>query len=133
MKTFENNGKIIAILYRDEDWPDGLNFFTPPDLNIQVSTWKYNKDKKIVSHVHKINPRNVDRTHEVTYVKDGRMKVLLYDENKKFLEDFIVSKGDTVVYAYGGHGYEILSDNTQVIEIKNGPFVDVSTDKEKIE
>ena len=27
--------------------------------------------------------------------------------------------------------YEILDDNTQIIESKNGPFVDVETDKTK--
>ena len=33
----------------------------------------------------------------------------------------------------GGHGYEILEDNTQIIEAKNGPFIDVETDKRKFE
>jgi len=37
------------------------------------------------------------------------------------------------VFAYGGHGYEILEDGTQIIENKNGPFVDVITDKDKFE
>ena len=59
------------------------------------------------------------------------MKVLLYDENKIFLEDFVLLKGDLAVFAYGGHGYEILENNTQIIEAKNGPFIDVNTDKTK--
>lgn len=133
MRTIESNGSIIAIIYRDEDWVEGLNFFTPDDLNIQVSSWYYPRGKKLASHIHKANPRQVDRTHEVTYVKRGSMKVLLYDENKKFIEDFILNAGDLAVYACGGHGYEILEDDTQVIEAKNGPFVDVGRDKEKFE
>ena len=38
-------------------------------------------------------------------------------------------KGDLAVFAYGGHGYEILEDDTQIIEAKNGPYIDVKTDK----
>ena len=67
----------------------------------------------------------------MTYVKSGSMRVDLYDENKNFVEDFILDEGDLAVFAYGGHGYEILSDNTKIIESKNGPFIDVDTDKSK--
>ena len=59
------------------------------------------------------------------------MRVLLYSEEMKYLEDFILNEGDLAVFAYGGHGYEILEDSTQIIETKNGPFVDVETDKRK--
>ena len=125
--------KIIAIIYRNEDWKEGLNFFTPNELYIQASSWHYPRGKKLTSHIHKVNPRQVDRTHELTYVKQGKMKVLLYGEDKKFLEEFILNEGDLAVYAYGGHGYEILEDNTQIVEVKNGPFINVSQDKEKFE
>ena len=133
MRVIGDKGKVVAIIYRNEDWVEGLNFFTPKDLNIQVSSWYYQKGKKVAPHIHKINPRQIDRTHEVTYVQQGKMKVLLYDEGKKFIEEFILAEGDLAVYAYGGHGYEILEDNTQIIEVKNGPFTDVSLDKEKFE
>ena len=69
----------------------------------------------------------------MTYVKKGSMRVLLYDDQKNHLEDYILNEGDTAVFAYGGHGYEILEDNTQILEAKNGPFVDVDTDKTKFQ
>ena len=28
--------------------------------------------------------------------------------------------------------YEILEDDTQILEVKNGPFIDVDTDKEPL-
>ena len=43
----------------------------------------------------------------------------------------MLNEGDLAIFAYGGHGYVILEDNTQIIETKNGPFVDVATDKTK--
>ncbi len=131
MEKIERNGKLIAIIYRDSDWVEGLNFITPDALFIQVGLWWYQKGKKLDSHIHKDFPREATRTHEMTYVKSGAMRVLLYDEDKNFFDDFIIRAGDLAVFAYGGHGYEILEDKTKIIEAKNGHFIDVETDKIK--
>ena len=131
MKKIIDQEKIIAIIYRDEDWVEGLNFITPGELFIQVGSWWYDAGKKLDSHLHNEFERTASRTQEMTYVKRGAMKVLLYDEEKNFLKDFILKEGDLAVFAYGGHGYEIIEDGTQIIEAKNGPFVDVATDKTK--
>lgn len=131
MKIYRNKGKIISIVYRDEDWVEGLNFITPDEMYVQVGSWWYKKGKKLDSHVHNEFKRVAMRTQEMTYVKKGSMLVKLYDEEHNFLEEYTIYKGDTAVFAYGGHGYEILEDDTQIIEAKNGPFTDVETDKVK--
>lgn len=131
MKIYKHDGIILSIVYRDEDWVEGLNFITPNDLFIQVGSWWYSKGKKLASHIHNEFSREATRTHEMTYVKSGAMRVLLYDEEMNYLDDFIIREGDLAVFAFGGHGYEILEDNTQIIESKNGPFVNVETDKTK--
>ena len=131
MKKIEHDGYLVAIIYRDEDWTEGLNFITPNDLFVQVGSWWYPAGKKLASHIHNDFERKAMRTQEMTYVKEGSMKVLLFDEERNPIGDFILKKGDLAVFAYGGHGYEILEDNTKIIEAKNGPFVDVETDKTK--
>lgn len=131
MEIIKHEEQIIAIIYRESDWVKGLNFITPNNLFIQVGSWWYQKGKELDSHIHNEFDRISKRTQEMTYVKNGSMKVILYDENMKYLKDFILYKGDLAVYGYGGHGYEILEDNTQIIEAKNGPFIDVNTDKTK--
>ena len=131
METITNNGQIISIIYRDKDWVKGLNFITPDELFVQVGSWWYDKGKKLDSHVHNEFERTAMRTQESVYVKKGSMRVLVYNEEMEYLEDFILNQGDLAVFAYGGHGYEILEDSTQIIETKNGPFVDVETDKRK--
>lgn len=133
MEIIKHNGKIISIIYRDSDWVEGLNFITPNDLFIQVGSWWYKAGKKLSSHIHNDFKRVATRTQEMTYVKKGSMRVILYDENRNFLQDFILYAGDLAVFAYGGHGYEILEDDTKIIEAKNGPFIDVKTDKRKFE
>lgn len=131
METIKHKGQILTIIYRDKDWVEGLNFITPNELFVQVGSWWYPEGKKLVSHAHKDFERKAMRTQEMTFVKKGSMRVLLYDDNQNYLQDFILYEGDLAVFAYGGHGYEILEDNTKIIEAKNGPFVDVETDKIK--
>ena len=32
MKIYKNDGKILSIVYRNEDWQEGLNFITPDEM-----------------------------------------------------------------------------------------------------
>ena len=131
METIKHKDQIISIIYRDDDWTEGLNFITPNELFVQVGSWWYDKGRKLQSHVHNNFERTAIRTQEMTYIKKGAMRVLLYDEKHNYLQDFNLYEGDLAIFAYGGHGYEILEDGTKIIEAKNGPFVDIETDKTK--
>jgi hypothetical protein len=131
MEMITEGNSILAIIYRDSDWVEGLNFITPNHLFLQAGSWYYQKGKKLTSHIHKEYSRTANYTQELVYVKQGSMKILLYDHGKKFKKECILYKGDLAVLVHGGHGYEILEDNTQILEAKNGPFIDVNTDKEK--
>ena len=131
MKIITHSEKIISIIYRDSDWIKGLNFITPDELFVQVGSWWYDKGKKLDSHIHKDFDRTATRTQETIYVKKGSVKVLLFTEEEEFFHDYVLHKGDLAVFGYGGHGYEILEDDTQIIESKNGPFISVDKDKKK--
>ena len=131
MEKITHNGRIISIIYRDSDWVKGLNFITPDELFVQVGSWWYDKGKKLDSHIHKDFDRTASRTQESVYIKRGSMRVDLYTEELEKFKEFVLFKGDLAVFAYGGHGYVILEDDTQIIETKNGPFIDVDTDKTK--
>ena len=133
MKIIEKDGLLISIIYRDSDWKKGLNFITPDDLFVQVGSWWYDKGKKLDSHIHKEFDRNATRTQETIYVKQGSIKVLLYTEEEEFFQDYVLHQGDLAVFGYGGHGYEILEDDTQIIESKNGPFIGAEKDKKKFD
>ena len=130
MKRIMENETLLAIVFQNEDWKEGLNFFTPAPLFIQAGTWQYPKGKKLASHVHKTYERTASQTQELVYVRRGSMKVFLYGDGKVLKEDFVLSQGELAVLVKGGHGYEILEEGTQILEVKNGPFVDVEYDKE---
>lgn len=82
------------------------------------------------NHVHKEFARTAYRTCEMVYMFSGRMRVDLYTL-EKFCGAFEIVQGNTLILLESGHGYEILDDNTKVLENKNGSFMCVDADKEK--
>lgn len=131
MKTIKLCGQICCIIYEDADWVRGLNFITPNDMFIQAGSWWYDAGTTLQRHYHNEFDRVATRTQETVYVRRGRLRVDLYDHDQNYFQDFIMKEGDFAVFACGGHGYEILDDDTQILETKNGPFIDVETDKTK--
>jgi hypothetical protein len=131
MKIIKHEKKIISIIYKNSDWVEGLNFITPDDFYLQVGSWWYKKGKKLDAHIHKDYERVANRTQESIYVKKGSVKVSIYTEEQNFLENFILEEGDLAIFGYGGHSYDILEDDTQIIETKNGPFVSAEFDKKR--
>jgi hypothetical protein len=131
MEIIKQGEEILVIVCRDNEWHEGLNFVTPDSFFVQAGTWSYNKGKILAAHIHKVHPRKTNKTYETIYIKQGKLKASIYDNDKKFIKEIILNQGDYAVFAEGGHGYEILEDNTKVLEVKNGPFVSVEKDKDK--
>jgi hypothetical protein len=134
MKTEKimDNGQILAIVIRDAEWGKGLNFLSAEEDFQQVGIWGYDKGHKLAPHVHLNTPRMVARTQEVIFIKNGRLRADIYNEDRKYLTSVELTKGDTAILLRGGHGYEILEDNTKVLEIKNGPYPGAEKDRERI-
>lgn len=132
-KIIDKKGNTLCIIYRDNDWKNGLNFITDNSLFIQVGSWWYDKGKNLAKHKHNIVERKANITQEMVYVKSGSMEANIFDENMNHVEDIVLYEGDLAIMAYGGHGYKILEDNTKIIEAKNGPFISVEVDKVKYE
>ena len=123
---------LLAILLRGNDWGEGLNFLSSENDYQQVGIWRYNKGRRLKAHIHLIKPREILVTQEVIFVKNGRLKVDIYTNKEKFFETIELNTGDTIILLRGGHGYEILEDDTQVLEIKNGPYVGAEEDRKRI-
>ena len=134
MKTEKiiDKDSILAIVIRDEDWEEGLNFVSSDEDYLQAGTWGYDKGKKLLPHIHLVAPREVLHTQEIVCVKNGRIRADIYTEKKEFLKSVELKRGDTIILLNGGHGYEILEDSSRVLEVKNGPYVGVERDRERI-
>lgn len=129
MKEIKLGDTTVAILHQRDNWKKGLDFLTPDETFIQAGTWLYDKGTKLKAHRHIVNERMIERTQEVVVVMNGKLRIDLYDENNTIFFEQVVEKGDMFVILTIGHGYEILEDDTRIIEIKNGPFTSVEKDK----
>lgn len=120
-RIFNENGDVLAIILREKYSQNGIEFFTPDDFPQQLGYMKHKKGHKIKPHLHNKVERTVNFTFEVLFIKSGVVKVNFYDLNKKHLESNILNKGDVILLAFGGHGFEIIED-AEMIEVKQGPY-----------
>ena len=120
-EQIDHEGQILGIIIRTEFKKEGIAFFTPDDFSQQVGYMNRPEGYEIAPHVHNLVERKVDLTQEVLFVKSGKVRVDFYDKEKKYLQSRILSKGDIVLLAHGGHGFKML-EPTEMVEVKQGPY-----------
>lgn len=133
MREILKDGKVVARHISESDINEGLNFYSKDDEFIQVGAWNYNEGKRLLGHIHNEVDRTINRTNEVLYVIKGSLEARIYDLSEVLLETFVVEQGDVLVLLDCGHGYTILSNDTKIIEIKNGPYLGADIDRRRIE
>jgi len=113
-------------------WAEGLRFFSQDGDFIQVGIWGYGAGKELKAHIHNEVLRQVAWTQEVLFVRTGRLRARIYNTQEELVGQLDVVAGDIIILLRGGHGYDILEDGTQVLEIKNGPYVGAETDRRRL-
>lgn len=132
MSNFEeikDKDKILAIILRADFTSDTVKFFTPDSFSQQLGFLPHKKGKILKPHIHKKVDRKIEVTQEVLFIKKGRIRVDLYNEDKKFVTSRELLSGDVILLCSGGHGFEVLED-LEMIEVKQGPYSGVEGDKE---
>lgn len=128
------DGEVVLARHvsADQVWGQGLSFFSKDEDFIQVGSWGYERDKALLAHIHNEVERQVLWTQEVIYVKSGRIMAHIYSTIEEKVADIEVKEGDVIILLRGGHGYTILDDGTQVLEVKNGPYVGAERDRRRL-
>lgn len=124
---------LYAIVVKSDEVEDGLKFYTQESDFLQMGTWKYPRGKALKAHAHKICERTSNLTQEFIIVKKGALRLDVYDKSDALLTSVTMRQGDFGILLNGGHGYEILEDATEVVEVKNGPYLGLESDKRMIE
>ena len=122
IKTIIHNNIQLAIIIKHNYKKDGIEFFTPNEYSQQLAYMSHKKGKKIDAHIHNKVTRDVHLTQEVLVIRKGKLRVDFYSQDKIYLESTILEKGDVILLASGGHGFEALED-LEMIEIKQGPYL----------
>lgn len=124
---------VLARHVTSDEWSNGLKFFSSDGDFVQVGIWGYDAGKKLLAHAHNKVPREVGFTQEVLYIRKGRISARIFNAKRELVNEREVNEGDIIALMYGGHGYTILEDGTQVLEVKNGPYVGAEQDRERFE
>lgn len=111
----------LALVLRHDFKADGIKFFTPGNYSQQLGYMKRPEKYVIPPHVHNPVEIQVLYTKEVLIIKSGRVRVDFYSEGQLYLESAILNKGDIILLAFGGHGFEML-ESSEIIEVKQGPY-----------
>ena len=110
----------------------GLNFYSNDKEFIQFGVWGYNKGKVLPVHAHNLVERSTSRTQEALIVQRGKIKAFIYNLKEIQVTELLINQGEAIILLNGAHGYEILEDNTQVLEFKNGPYVGAELDRKRL-
>lgn len=113
--------QVLAIIIGHDFNEEGVHFCTPDDYSQQLAYMHHPKGKIIEPHVHNLVNREVHYTQEVLFIKEGKLRVDFYTDKKLYLESYILVKGDVIILASGGHGFEALEE-LEMFEVKQGPY-----------
>ena len=121
VQTIEHDGEVLAIILPADYRADGIKFFTPDDFSQQLAYMNRPQGYVIQPHVHNPVTREVEYTKEVIFIRSGKVRIDFYDDHQAYLESRILTQGDVVLLARGGHGFEML-EASEMIEVKQGPY-----------
>jgi mannose-6-phosphate isomerase-like protein (cupin superfamily) len=121
IEQITSNQVIIAIIVRNNFSKEGIHFFTPNDFSQQLAYMSHPCGKQIQPHIHNPVSRTVLYTNEVLFIKKGKLRVDFYDSEKFYLESRVLSAGDVILLASGGHGFQVL-EPVEMFEVKQGPY-----------
>jgi hypothetical protein len=118
-----HEGRLLSIIVLKDFSQPGIHFVTPYEFSQQLAFLNHPSGTKIKPHVHHVVHREVQYIQEVLFIKKGKVRVDFYNEEQTYLESALLTAGDTILLAAGGHGFEVLED-TEIIEVKQGPYAE---------
>ncbi len=121
VEKIEVNNQVIAILVRSSYKKTGIQFFTNNDSSQQLGYMNRPTGYVISPRIRRAVERKIADSQNVLIVRSGKVRVDLFDDNAQYLESRVLSGGDVILLAAGGHGFEIL-DQAELIEVKQGPY-----------
>ena len=114
--------ELLAIVVSPNVNVRGIQFVTNDDSAHQIGVLNWAQGHRISAHLHNPMKRTIDSTQEVLFVRSGRLRVDLYDSDKRYQCSRELESGDVVFLVAGGHGFEILED-ADIVEVKQGPYL----------
>ena len=123
MEIFDKNNNLIAIVHKDSDFRDGKTFYTDNNKDFQFGTFKLEQGEIIENQIDNSQKREINKTSEAIVVIKGSLKIMLFDNEKNFIDAVIIDTNDAILLFEGGHGIEVIEES-KFIEFKQGPYIE---------
>lgn len=117
----KHKGLLLAIIIPHDYDQFGVSFCTSGDLSQQLAYMHHPAGHIIESHIHNVVRREVHYTKETLILRKGKLRVDFYDDARSYVESYILTAGDVILLASGGHGFKVLEE-VEMIEVKQGPY-----------
>jgi hypothetical protein len=122
------DGQLCAVIISVSKPVEASEFYTDPELILQVGQIALNSKESILRHRHNLVERRTFGTNEVLIVLEGSLEMELFGTHDVAQEKRTLFKGQVVILCGGGHAFNSENDCV-ILEIKNGPFM-FENDKE---
>lgn len=122
IEEIRHNNQTLAIIISSTFKQEGITFFTDNNFSQQLGYMNRPEGYSILPHRHNLVSREVVLTQETLFIKSGKIRIDFYGDDQKYLESRVISKGDIILLAAGGHGFKML-EPSEIIEVKQGPYV----------
>jgi mannose-6-phosphate isomerase-like protein (cupin superfamily) len=121
IENIRHNDLLLAIIIRSDFKKEGVQFFTDDNDSQQLGYMCQPQGHIIAPHRHNLVTREVHLTQEVLFIKSGKVRVDLYDNDQNYIQSTVLEKGDVILLSDGGHGFKML-EKSEMIEVKQGPY-----------
>ena len=117
------DGRLLHVTIRAEDFPRARADISDPGEALQLAVIAAPSSTVYKPHRHFLKacpPAHV--TQETWIVVRGSVAVDYYDTDGRSLGSAVLGPGDCTITYAGGHGYQILTDDARIYEVKSGPY-----------
>ena len=119
-------GLLLAKVYRKNfEISDGISFDSDPNSSLQFGFMKRDRNYKVKPHIHKQSLRKITDTQEILIVRRGEVICKFFIDDTSKFKEITLNEGDILHVYSGGHSF-LFSEESEIIEIKQGPFLDVN-------
>ncbi len=124
-----SNGNVVARVF-DFNQITKTTFLSEDAESLQIGVAIENQEIRVVNrHYHKEVCRSIKNTAEFLMVIKGSVKFQIYDRSSALLDEGALYENMALIQFEGGHSFEIAK-GTIFFELKQGPYLGVSADKE---
>ena len=120
-EVIKYNSLLLGMIIRASEGKNGVNFLTPDDFQQQIGILKLKSGHRFQPHIHNKIRREIFYTYETLVIRKGKLRVDFYDSEQNYLFSDVVTEGDILMLAEGGHGFKVLEE-VDFVEIKQRSF-----------